>query len=354
MDKFLAKLNGTTLLELWGNDTTILKVTLADVLHMKSGIQDYNDSLVWDISMKRPGYDMPPQEFLHVVNKSFVCAPGTCLVYSSINFVLAGMVLAQATGCSSWEELDQKAFLGDPAGAWQQKYANVTFAKRGPCSQYPNMVHSYAWDHTVDNATKEDGYTDMYDASCLNGWTMGNIAISAKDTAQFYYDLLGAPYGFGGTLAGARGAGLVPSVVSGFGRWKVSQLERIGPEDPWGEGIHYGYGIFDVMPGFDNEFIEPGLDRIDNDLIGHAGADYGTYLEGGFHPALNVAMAIGVNKDNFFDENTQDHIFCLAYRAIFAVVGNTTVTCPKVGLAGSHRGRGGRSRARRPGSGRRI
>ena len=45
----------------------------------------------------------------------------------------------------------------------------------------------------------------------------------------------------------ATGTGLVPSVVSGFSRWKMSQLERIGPADPWGQGIHYGYGTFDVM-----------------------------------------------------------------------------------------------------------
>ena len=52
--------------------------------------------------------------------------------------------------------------------------ANVTFAKKGPCSQYANMVHSYAWNHVVDNTTGTPTYvyTDMYNASCLNGWAM--------------------------------------------------------------------------------------------------------------------------------------------------------------------------------------
>jgi CubicO group peptidase (beta-lactamase class C family) len=69
VDTFLHRLNGTTLLQLWGNDLTIQTVTLGDVLHMRSGIIDYNDSLIWDISMERPHYDIPPEEFLHIVNK---------------------------------------------------------------------------------------------------------------------------------------------------------------------------------------------------------------------------------------------------------------------------------------------
>jgi hypothetical protein len=51
VDTFLDRLNGTTLKELWGNNTLIERVTLGDVLHMNSGIVDYNDSMVWEISM---------------------------------------------------------------------------------------------------------------------------------------------------------------------------------------------------------------------------------------------------------------------------------------------------------------
>lgn len=29
-------------------------------------------------------------------------------------------------------------------------------------------------------------FTDLYDASCLNGWTMGNIATTPSDVTQFY------------------------------------------------------------------------------------------------------------------------------------------------------------------------
>ena len=31
-------------------------------------------------------------------------------------------------------------------------------------------------------------------------------------------------------------------------------------------------------------------------LSRHGGADYGTYIEGGYHPNLNIGIAIGVNK----------------------------------------------------------
>jgi hypothetical protein len=73
---------------------------------------------------------------------------------------------------------------------------------------------------------------------------MGNVAISARDTAEFYYDLLAAPYGVGGKAGGATGNGLVPSALTGWSRFSMTQLDRIGAEDPWGEGIHYGYGNF--------------------------------------------------------------------------------------------------------------
>ena len=82
-------------------------------------------------------------------------------MYSSVNFVLAGMVLAQHTNCSSWDELDQKAFLGPAGSPFRKKYAGVTFAGRGPCSRYENMVHSYASTGKVDPITGQNEYTDM-------------------------------------------------------------------------------------------------------------------------------------------------------------------------------------------------
>jgi hypothetical protein len=66
---------------------------------------------------------------------------------------------------------------------------------------------------------------------------------------------------------------------------------------------------------------------VNSHLIGHGGADYGTYIEGGYHQALNIGISIGINKDDSSEGEDVDHVFCLAYRAIFGVLGNITVTC---------------------------
>ena len=124
----------------------ICKVTIRDLLHMQSGIGDYDDKVpvlvpwystitlfclvqtgtcllcwcyisynvcvcspvapapccafflsqaIFHQQCRDPLYDISPVEFMHKVNKTFVCPPGTCLYYSSLNFVIAGMVLAQ-------------------------------------------------------------------------------------------------------------------------------------------------------------------------------------------------------------------------------------------------------------------
>jgi hypothetical protein len=148
VDTFLRKTVNTTVVELWGHESNIVNVTLGDVLSMRSGIQDYNDTYLFQITMQDPQRDITPLDFLHMTDKSFVCEPGSCGYYSSINFILVGFVLAQFQNLSSWENLDQKRFLSPEM---QERYKGVVFAKKGPCSQYAaqHMTHTYAWDMKV-------------------------------------------------------------------------------------------------------------------------------------------------------------------------------------------------------------
>jgi CubicO group peptidase (beta-lactamase class C family) len=44
VDPILKSGNGTTLLELWNGNQLINTVTIYQMLHMKSGIQDYDDT----------------------------------------------------------------------------------------------------------------------------------------------------------------------------------------------------------------------------------------------------------------------------------------------------------------------
>jgi CubicO group peptidase (beta-lactamase class C family) len=185
----LQKANGTTLLDLF-EDKRILNVTLGHVLHMQSGIRDYDDELIQNMTFADPALDISPFDYLHIQNKSLACDPGSCMFYSSINYIIAGFVLAQFSNVSSWEELDQKGFLPEPL---RSQFDGTVFAGNGPCSQYPNMSHTYAWNFTVDNRTGTPvyDYKDMFSTSCSNGWTSGNVALTAEAAANYYFSLLG-------------------------------------------------------------------------------------------------------------------------------------------------------------------
>ena len=65
-----------------------------------------------------PRLPWPPlQDFIRALDKSFLFEPGTGGAYSSVGFVLAGLVLAAATGAPTWEQLDQRAALFGPRAA---------------------------------------------------------------------------------------------------------------------------------------------------------------------------------------------------------------------------------------------
>ena len=65
--------------------------------------------------------------------------------------------------------------------------------------------------------------------SCLNGWTMGNLAAASIDVAAFFYKLLGEK-----------------SVVSPS---SLSQMMEFRPFSPisWGAGMEYGLGLMVVL-----------------------------------------------------------------------------------------------------------
>jgi CubicO group peptidase (beta-lactamase class C family) len=94
VDEFLHRSMNTSIEKLWGAGP-IVNVTLGQILSMRSGVQDYNDTYLWEITMEHPQRDITPFDFVRMVDKSFVCLPGSCGYYSSINFILAGFVLAQ-------------------------------------------------------------------------------------------------------------------------------------------------------------------------------------------------------------------------------------------------------------------
>ena len=71
VDPILKSGNGTTMLELWNNNTEINNVTIYQLLHMKGGLKDYNDGQMRQWTLDHPNEDFSPFDYLHTLDKTF-------------------------------------------------------------------------------------------------------------------------------------------------------------------------------------------------------------------------------------------------------------------------------------------
>ena len=116
----------------WFSEESLLKyfpheymsaVTVRQLLDMSSGIIDLTDAAV-AVQQRKLSADISPRLELKLTwdtlcnhhhaskNCMFACAPGTCRAYSSINYILLGLILAQHADVSNYYDLDQAAALG--------------------------------------------------------------------------------------------------------------------------------------------------------------------------------------------------------------------------------------------------
>ena len=93
--------------------------------------------------------------------------------------MLLGYVAAYFQNASSWSHFDQRAILP----AWLKHSNQVKFATKGPCTDY-TPVHGYDTRSSVARA--EGNKIDWTTASCVAGWTAGNVLMSASAAANWY------------------------------------------------------------------------------------------------------------------------------------------------------------------------
>ena len=104
VDGVMQNMWNTTFVELMGQNAT--NITVGNLIKMQSGIGDF-DIPTYDNEMLVNGDKVhSPLEVLELVasfngtygcktfNCTYVCEPGTCTMYSSTNYVIAGLVLA--------------------------------------------------------------------------------------------------------------------------------------------------------------------------------------------------------------------------------------------------------------------
>lgn len=179
---------GRNLTELF-DPAYINDVTLYQLAFMRSGLNDYDDDDRRRQTMAGAG-DPSPADYLTSYDGSFVCPPGTCHHYSSMNFLLLQHALAAASGAQTWEDYDEMTVFPEHL---RSQFNRTRFINHGRCSEYEGegVAHTYmnmsknSWPGT------EIFYKDFAELTCANGWGFGNIAISAGDAARFWYEYLG-------------------------------------------------------------------------------------------------------------------------------------------------------------------
>ena len=149
------------------------------------------------ITVEHGDVDVTPFDLLHRLNKTFICEPDACGEYASTGYELLGLALAYLSGSLTWEEYDQM----DVFGEHRDEFKHTTFHGKGSCADDAMIVHQYTMDtftQTRETIQEPDGTStvvvnstilDIYNHSCLNGWTCGNIAVAPIDAARFHWSL---------------------------------------------------------------------------------------------------------------------------------------------------------------------
>jgi len=303
-DPVLQKQNGTTMLKLWGDDR-VLNITLRQLAHMQSGLQDYDDATMFIYTITHPNDDLTPYDYLHMANKTLLCDPGTCGSYTSIGYVLLGLALTHATGKDRWEDYDQLGALPEFL-----PHNHTRFLTTGPCYKQ-GTVNQYK--------LMEDGkIINLQADSCLNGWTMGNIAAAPRDVAALYWTLL-------------SGKAETP-LLSAAG---VKEMTAFKPLTVgWSIGLMYGIGtmLWNTTQTF---FAPPNIP-----VVGHGGQDWasmagvsGYVEESGVGMSLAMGSVSGLNMSFYALVSGQNRAayqvtLCHVYSEIRQDAGLPPLDCP--------------------------
>lgn len=319
VDVSLTRLYKTTLRALWGAKAN--NITVGHLLSMQSGLDDYDDGKLEEWTVHHLKDDLDPIKYLESASgKGFHCDPGACVKYSGANYVLLGFVALEVQGGRQWEDLDQRAVIPERLRA-NGNYNNTEFAKHGPCSHYKMVAHQY-------NPGK---HIDMRRASCLNGWTMGNIMTTGGDMAQFYYDLFGRA---------DSGKGLVSAATLR----RMLHFKRMADDD-WCFGADEEPGVCEYAMGFERNHLEldiwPMLDASeagDVALIGHNGQNWGSGASPcGWNPKYrfgmcvtftsNVALNRSISQEA--NEDGMEEVACRIYDAVLTSIAGPRLDCSK-------------------------
>ena len=196
-DTFVRRISNTSLPALFPGPQ-LQKLTIRHLLQMQSGIKDYDGRSVREFQNTHRGTDLGPIWVLENADRTFYCEPGTCGIYSSTNYVMLGLVVAQEMGLGDWDQLDQTAWTHG-----RSDFKETYYGVHGPCINFTDaqkrrsgVVSGY---QPVCDSPFHPGRGDCVDfanqsnilhMSCTQGWTCGNLATTVSQVAAFFWQLL--------------------------------------------------------------------------------------------------------------------------------------------------------------------
>lgn len=290
MKKLDPTLNFTSIEDLWGPEAS--NVTVRNLARMQSGVPDFDtakgegklstDSLRADV-YKRPHHEFIPAELLNVPwvhTGALEFSPGGKTHYSSTNFVLLGLILAQYHNASTWDAYDQSVFVPDSV---KPLLKDIVYGVHNAPENY-TKVRGY--DRTSYNGHDPTAFpgTDVTGADgVLSGWTASDFIATAEAAANLVYEVYGPDH----------------NLISQAG---VDEMTNFGSRG------FYGFSTFDL------EFTT-GQTGAYGKAYGHLGATYGFDSIVVYFPALEFSLSVGSNIERDHQEHPSDTI-CLVYNRV--------------------------------------
>lgn len=248
---------GDSLVSIFGEH--IKEVTIRELLSMRGSIADYDERQYQKL---HPSEDLGPSISAKLFGKSLSDLPvGTCGVYSSMSYVLVGLLLIGQRGVP-WDQYDQNV--------WKEHFPLVRFGIHGPCSQYTD----------AGGHCKECEPVNVMDMSCTNGFTCGNMIGPPSEVARFVWGL------FMGQLLKQETVRQMVNYTTLGPKGATTQGQSCATG--WNQGALYGLGV--QAPA---DTVQTGNQPPEN-FPGHAGQTYGYTSISAFDHWRGAAYVAGV------------------------------------------------------------
>lgn len=289
VDPLLHRAGRPGLAEKFGDSAS--RITLYHLLHMTSGLPDYDTS--WDrgdpwrfMQYRHAHHDYTPLEILDKVNGTMMFEPGEAQFYTSTGYVVLGLALAEHYGAKTWDKFDQGSVIPQHL---RREMPHVRFALKGPCSKY---TQEHGYDRMGPPVRPVEPLPtqgrDVWDVSCLGGWTAGNVLGPVSEIAAW-------------TEAVYGGSVLSPEMK------KV--MRDTSANHRQGDGF-YGAAAFNLTK-------TTGLPLPEGEAWGHLGSTYGYQSIVVHFEATNATIVVASNLE-IREQSQPSDVVCFSYHMLLS------------------------------------